>query len=164
MRTRAYCRDTRTARTAACVRTATTRGSPIVTLGRPIALGIHPGWPGDARPAREPPRARGSRQRIAPVALAEFLDPRPPALGIGADPFEDSRKLGRDRDLAVSEEAARVIYQKQIVSQRECLDAIRTMRERYKKPPMSAADYIASINAKGLRKASSLLETMADQI
>jgi hypothetical protein len=42
--------------------------------------------------------------------------------------------------------------------------AIKAMRERYKKPPMSAADYIASIKAKGLVKTSSLLETMADQI
>ena len=38
------------------------------------------------------------------------------------------------------------------------------MRERYKKPPMSAADCIASIKAKGLVKTSSLLETMADRI
>jgi len=44
-----------------------------------------------------------------------------------------------------------------------CL-AIRTMRLRYRKPPMSAADYIASITAKGLVKTGVLLETMADQI
>jgi hypothetical protein len=43
-------------------------------------------------------------------------------------------------------------------------DAIKAMRERYKKPPMSAAEYIASIKAKGLVKTGSLLETMADQI
>ena len=43
-------------------------------------------------------------------------------------------------------------------------EAIKAMRARYKKPPMSAADYIASIKAKGLVKTGSLLETMADQI
>jgi hypothetical protein len=43
-------------------------------------------------------------------------------------------------------------------------DAIEAMRQRYKKPPMSAADYIASIKAKGLVKTGSLLETMADQV
>ncbi len=43
-------------------------------------------------------------------------------------------------------------------------EAIKAMRERYKKPPMSAADYIASIKAKGLVKTGSLLETMADRI
>jgi hypothetical protein len=43
-------------------------------------------------------------------------------------------------------------------------NAIKAMRERYKKPPMSAADYITSIKAKGLVKTGSLLETMAGQI
>jgi hypothetical protein len=43
-------------------------------------------------------------------------------------------------------------------------DAIKAMRERYTKPPMSAGDYIASIKAKGLVKTGSLLERMADQI
>src|SRR5262249_38792224 len=43
-------------------------------------------------------------------------------------------------------------------------DAIKAMRERYKKPPMSAAQYIASIKAKGLMKTGCLLETIADQI
>ncbi len=43
-------------------------------------------------------------------------------------------------------------------------EAIKAMRQRYKKPPMSAAEYIASIKAKGLVKTGSLLETMADQI
>jgi PIN domain-containing protein len=43
-------------------------------------------------------------------------------------------------------------------------DAIKAMRERYKKPPMSAAEYTASIKAKGLVKTGSLLETMVDQI
>jgi len=43
-------------------------------------------------------------------------------------------------------------------------DAVKAMRERYRKPPMSAAEYIASIKAKGLVKTGSLLETMVDQI
>ncbi len=43
-------------------------------------------------------------------------------------------------------------------------EAIKAMRERYKKPPMSATNYIASINAKGLVKTASLLATMTDQI
>jgi hypothetical protein len=43
-------------------------------------------------------------------------------------------------------------------------DAIKAMRGRYKKPPMSAAEYIASIKGKGLKKTGSLLEPMADLV
>jgi hypothetical protein len=43
-------------------------------------------------------------------------------------------------------------------------DAVKAMRQRYRKPPMSAADYIASMKAKGLVKTGSLLQTMSDQI
>jgi predicted nucleic acid-binding protein len=43
-------------------------------------------------------------------------------------------------------------------------EAIKAMRERYKKPPMTAGDFIASINAKGLVKTALLLLTTVDQI
>jgi hypothetical protein len=43
-------------------------------------------------------------------------------------------------------------------------EVITAMRARYKTPPMSAADYIASIKAKGLVKTGSQLATMGEQI
>ena len=43
-------------------------------------------------------------------------------------------------------------------------DAINAMRLRYKKPPMSAAEYIVWITSNGLVKTGTLLETVRGQI
>ena len=48
------------------------------------------------------------------AAVAEFLDPTPPAFGVASQPFQDSRHLGRDRGLAVAEQPAREVDQKQV--------------------------------------------------
>jgi len=42
--------------------------------------------------------------------------------------------------------------------------AIRQMRERYKNPPMTAAEYLHSLETKGLCRSAGLLRTFIDQI
>jgi predicted nucleic acid-binding protein len=42
--------------------------------------------------------------------------------------------------------------------------AIRRMRERYKKPPMTAAEYLDSLDKKGLTRSAGLLRAFLDRI
>ena len=48
-------------------------------------------------------KTRRRRESAQQAALAELLDPRPPALGVTAKSLEDGCKLGRDRGLAVAD-------------------------------------------------------------
>ena len=59
----------------------------------------------------------GGEESAEQSAGLQFLEPGLPALGAGAETFEDPSQLGRDRGLAVAEEPAGVIDQEQVVSQ-----------------------------------------------
>jgi hypothetical protein len=39
-------------------------------------------------------------------AVAQFLDPTPPAFGVASQTFQDSGHFGRDRGLAITEQPA----------------------------------------------------------
>ena len=92
---------------------------------RVSAPGIHPDSPGGARPApwRLPAAVLGWPRRSGRAGgRLELLEPRPPAIGAAAQPFEDPGQLGRDRGFAFAKEPAGVVDQQQIASQREAFE------------------------------------------
>ncbi len=50
------------------------------------------------------------------------------------------------------------------LDQEAVCDAIRRMRERYKNPPMTPAEYLDSLDKKGLTKSAGLLQDLLDWI
>jgi hypothetical protein len=55
-------------------------------------------------------------------AVAQFLDPTPPAFGVASQPFQDSGHFGRDHGFAIAEQPAREVDQKHVTPYREPFD------------------------------------------
>jgi len=50
------------------------------------------------------------------------------------------------------------------LDQAVCCAAIHRMRERYRKPPMTAAEYVNSLRKKGMSRSADLLRVLLDEI